>query len=91
MTGKGGEELTIGRSTVRPIHPATVNLREVTAAFNQALQQAAPRPTPEQAAEQAAIRARTNSDPRVIAEGTIAYLVRSTTAFASCTATAAVW
>ncbi len=76
VTGKGGEELTIGRFKVRPIlarHGEPP--REVAAAFNQALQQTTPRPTPEQAAEQAAIRARGTSDPRVIAEGTIAYLI----------------
>jgi len=76
VTGKGGEELTIGRFKVRPIlarHGEPP--REVTAAFGQALQQTTPRPTTEQAAEAAAIRSRGTNDPRVIAEGTIAYLI----------------
>jgi L-ascorbate metabolism protein UlaG (beta-lactamase superfamily) len=76
VTGKGGERLTFQHFTVEPIlgrhgePPA-----DVTAPFNQALQRTTPRPTPEQVAEQAAVRARGVSDPRVTAEGTIAYLI----------------
>ena len=76
VTGKGGEELKFQSFTVEPIlgrhgEPPP----DVTAAFNQALQRTTPRPTPEQSAEQAAIRARGVSDPRVTAEGTIAYVI----------------
>ena len=76
VTGKGGEELKFRSFTVEPIlgrhgEPPP----EVTSAFSQALQRTTPRPTPEQAAEQAEIRARGVSDPRVTAEGTIAYLI----------------
>jgi L-ascorbate metabolism protein UlaG (beta-lactamase superfamily) len=76
VTGKGGEVLKFQNVTVEPIlarhgePPA-----DVTAAFNQALQRTTPRPTPEQSAEQAVIRQRGVSDPRVTAEGTIAYLI----------------
>lgn len=76
VTGKGGERLSFQQVTVEPIlgrhgEPPP----DVTAAFNQALQRTTPRPTPEQSAEQAMIRQRGTSDPRVIAEGTIAYLI----------------
>src|SRR5204863_10097802 len=47
----------------------------ITSAFNEALQHTTPRLTPEQSAEQTAIRQRGVSDPRVTAEGTIAYLI----------------
>jgi len=76
VTGKGGEVLKFQNVTVEPIlarhgEPPP----DVTAAFNQALQRTTPRPTPEQSAEQAVIRQRGVSDPRVTAEGTIAYLI----------------
>ena len=76
VTGKGGEVLKFQNVTVEPIlarhgEPPP----DVTAAFNQALQRTTPRPTPEQSAEQAIIRQRGVSDPRVTAEGTIAYLI----------------
>jgi L-ascorbate metabolism protein UlaG (beta-lactamase superfamily) len=76
VTGKGGEELTFQYLMVQPIlgrhgePPA-----DITAPFNQALQQTTPRPTPEQSAEQAAIRSRGVADPRVTTEGTITYLI----------------
>ena len=76
VTGKGGELIRFEHFTVEPIlgrhgePPASV-----TAAFNQALRQTTPPLTPEDAAEQAAIRARGTNDPRVVAEGTIAYLI----------------
>lgn len=76
VSGKGGETLTFGTITVEPIlgrHGEPP--RDITTAFNQALQQNTPRPTPEQAAEQVAIRGRGTSDPRVVAEGTIAYVI----------------
>jgi L-ascorbate metabolism protein UlaG (beta-lactamase superfamily) len=76
VTGKGGEELKFQSLTVEPIlgrHGEPTS--DITAPFNQALQQTTPRPTPEQSAEQAAIRGRGVADPRVTAEGTITYLI----------------
>jgi L-ascorbate metabolism protein UlaG (beta-lactamase superfamily) len=76
VTGKGGELLKFQNFTVEPIlgrhgEPSP----DVTAPFNQALQQTTPRPTPEQAAEQSMIRARGTNDRRVIDQGTIAYVI----------------
>jgi L-ascorbate metabolism protein UlaG (beta-lactamase superfamily) len=76
VTGKGNERLTFQNFSVEPIlarHGEPP--RDVTAAFNQALQRTAPRPTAEQSAEQAVIRERGTADPRITAEGTIAYLI----------------
>ena len=76
VTGKGGERLVFEHFTVEPIlgrhgePPA-----DVTGPFNQALQRTTPRPSAEQLAEQVAIHARGTNDPRVIAEGTLAYLI----------------
>jgi hypothetical protein len=47
----------------------------VTAAFNQALREVTTPFTEEQRAEAAAVRGRGSSDPRITAEGTIAYLI----------------
>jgi L-ascorbate metabolism protein UlaG (beta-lactamase superfamily) len=75
VTGRGGEVLQFGAFKVEPIlgrhgePPANIvgpidgALKSVTA------------PTQEQTAESATIRARGTSDRRVIAEGTIAYLI----------------
>jgi L-ascorbate metabolism protein UlaG (beta-lactamase superfamily) len=76
VTGKGGELLTFQNFTVEPIlgrhgEPSP----DVTVPFNLALRQTTPQPTPAQAAEQEPIRARGTNDRRVIAEGTIAYLI----------------
>ena len=49
--------------------------KNVTAAFDGALKSTAPQPTPEQVAERNEIRQRGTNDPRVITEGTIAYLI----------------
>jgi len=49
--------------------------KNVTEAFANALKSTAPQPTPEQVKERAAIRERGTNDPRVVAEGTIAYLI----------------
>jgi L-ascorbate metabolism protein UlaG (beta-lactamase superfamily) len=76
VNGKGNEALKFDHFTIEPIlarHGEPP--RDVTAAFNQALQQTTPRPTPEQTAEQAVIRNRGVADPRVTTEGTIAYLI----------------
>ncbi len=76
VTGKGGETLKLGKFEVEPIlgrhgqPPANV-----TRAFNQALQSTATPLTPEQTAEEAVIRSRGTSDPRIVAEGTITYLI----------------
>ena len=75
-TGRGGETLAFNGFRVEPIlarhgePPA-----EITTAFTGALRAVTPAPTPEQRAEQATIGARGTSDPRVVAEGTIAYLI----------------
>jgi L-ascorbate metabolism protein UlaG (beta-lactamase superfamily) len=76
VSGKGGEALTFSSFTVEPIlgrHGEPP--RDIAAPFNQALQRTTPPPTPAQSAEQAAIRERGTNDPRVTAEGTIAYLI----------------
>jgi len=76
VTGKGKELLKFQSFTIEPIlgrhgEPSP----DVTASFNQALRQTTPRPTPAQEAEQTSIRARGSNDPRIVAEGTIAYLI----------------
>jgi L-ascorbate metabolism protein UlaG (beta-lactamase superfamily) len=76
VTGRGGEKLEFGGFTIEPIlarhgePPA-----EITTAFTGALRAVTPAPTAEQRAEQATIGARGTSDSRVVAEGTIAYLI----------------
>jgi len=76
VTGLGGETLHFPGFTVEPVlarhgePPA-----EVTAAFGRALQSTVKAPTAEQREEQAQIVARGSSDPRIVAEGTIAYVV----------------
>jgi L-ascorbate metabolism protein UlaG (beta-lactamase superfamily) len=76
VTGRGGEVLQFGSIKVEPIlgrhgEPQT----NVVAAFDGALKATTTPLTQEQIAEQATIRARGTSDRRVIAEGTIAYLI----------------
>jgi len=76
VTGRGGEILQFSRFKVEPIlarHGEPP--RDVTAAFDNALESVTTPPTAEQSAEQTAIRARGTSDPRVVTEGTIAYLI----------------
>jgi L-ascorbate metabolism protein UlaG (beta-lactamase superfamily) len=77
VTGRGGELLRFAGFTVEPIlgrhgePPAAV-----VKAFRQALRAATTQPTPEQQAELAEIRKRgVVGDPRVVTEGTIAYLI----------------
>jgi L-ascorbate metabolism protein UlaG (beta-lactamase superfamily) len=76
VTGRGGERLEFPGFTVEPIlarhgePPAPL-----TAAFGKALQTAVEPPTAQQTAEQASIIARGTSDPRIVAEGTISYLI----------------
>ena len=76
VTGRGGELLEFPGFKVEPIlgrHGEPP--KDVTAAFENALKPFAKAATPEQAKERAAIRARGTNDPRVTAEGTIAYLI----------------
>jgi L-ascorbate metabolism protein UlaG (beta-lactamase superfamily) len=76
VTGLGGEILKFAGFTVEPIlarhgePPANI-----VGPIDAALKQVTPPVTEQEAAEQAAIRQRGTSDKRVIAEGTIAYLI----------------
>jgi hypothetical protein len=76
VTGRGAETLSFGPFTVEPIlgrHglPPTA----IVGPIDGALRQVSKPLTPEESAEQSAIRQRGTSDRRVIAEGTIAYLI----------------
>jgi len=76
VTGRGGELLEFPGFKVEPIlgrHGEPP--KDVTAAFDNALKAAAPKPTAQQVAERNEIRQRGTNDPRVVAEGTIAYLI----------------
>lgn len=76
VTGKGGELLQFPGFTVEPIlgrHGEPP--KDVTEAFQNALKPFSKGATPEQAKERAEIRSRGTNDPRVIAEGTIAFLI----------------
>ena len=76
VTGRGGEVLEFSGFKVEPIlgrHGEPP--KNVTEAMENALKSVTTAPTPEQATERAAIRARGTNDPRVVAEGTIAYLI----------------
>ena len=76
VTGRGEEILEFSGFKVEPVlgrHGEPP--KEVTAAFENALKSFARAPTPEQAKERAAIRERGTNDPRVVTEGTIAYLI----------------
>lgn len=76
VNGRGGELLEFQDFTVEPIlgrHGEPP--KDVTEAFEAALKPFAKPATAEQAKERAEIRARGTSDPRVIAEGTIGYLI----------------
>ena len=76
VTGKGDEVLQFDGFTIEPIlgrHGQPD--RHVTEVMEGALNSLAPKLTPAQEAEEKAIRARGASDPRIIREGTIAYLI----------------
>ncbi len=76
VTGRGGEVLKFKGFTVEPIlgrHGEPP--QKVVAAFQSALKETTTPPTKDQLAELIAIRQRGTSDRRVIAEGTIAYLI----------------
>jgi L-ascorbate metabolism protein UlaG (beta-lactamase superfamily) len=76
VTGRGGEVLKFAGFTVEPIlarhgePPA-----DIVGPIDAALRLVTPPPTEPESAEQSAIRQRGTSDRRVIAEGTIAYLI----------------
>ncbi len=76
VTGRGDETIKFDHFTVEPIlgrhgEPS----KEVTTVMERALDTVMPAPSSEQKAETATIRARGTSSPRVIDEGTIAYLI----------------
>jgi L-ascorbate metabolism protein UlaG (beta-lactamase superfamily) len=76
VNGRGGELLEFPGFTVEPIlgrHGEPP--KDVTEAFQNTLKQFAKPATPEQLKERDAIRARGTNDPRVITEGTIAFLI----------------
>jgi hypothetical protein len=76
VTGKGGEVLTFNGFTVEPIlgrHGEPD--RRVGEAVLPAIDSLLPKLTPAQQVEEAAIRARGTGGPRVITEGTLAYLI----------------
>src|SRR5262249_12701435 len=76
VTGRGGEELRFRGFRVEPILGRHGEPPEsVVKAFQQALREVTKPPTTEQQAELTAIRQRGTNDPRVITEGTIAFLI----------------
>lgn len=75
VTGKGGEIQRYDGFTVEPILAQHSTLApEVLGAFQAAIKAAIGAPTPDESAAEAAILARGTFDPKVITEGTIAYL-----------------
>jgi len=76
VTGRGGELLEFPGFKVEPVlgrHGEPP--KDVTQAFQNALKPFGKPATAEQTKERASIRERGTNDPRVIAEGTIAYLI----------------
>ena len=76
VTGRGGELLEFAGFKVEPIlgrHGEPP--KNVTEAFDNALKATTPAPTKEQIAERNKIRERGTNDPRVVSEGTIAFLI----------------
>ena len=76
VTGKGGESLQFDGFTVEPIlgQHGTPD-RHITEVMEGALNSLTPKLTPQQEEEEKLIRDRGTFDPRVIREGTIAYLI----------------
>jgi beta-lactamase family protein len=76
VTGKGNEIMKFDGFTVEPIlgRHGEPN-RDVGPVLGKAIDSLLPEMTPEQRAEDAAIRAKGTGGPRVITEGTIAYLI----------------
>jgi L-ascorbate metabolism protein UlaG (beta-lactamase superfamily) len=82
VTGKGGEVLQFNGFTVEAILGRHgVPDRHVGEVLGSALDSLLAKMTPEQRAEDAAIRARGTGGPRVLDEGTIAYLITLDTGF----------
>jgi len=82
VNGRGGEVLRFGSFTIEPIlarHGEPPG--DVTSAFNAALSSSVPAPSAAQRTEQSTISARGTSDPRIVTEGTIAYLITLDTGF----------
>jgi L-ascorbate metabolism protein UlaG (beta-lactamase superfamily) len=76
VTGKGGEKLQFKGFTVEPILALHGQPdKHISDVMEMAINSLAPQPTPAQQAEENAIEARGTFDPRVITEGTIAYLI----------------
>ena len=76
VTGRGGEIMKFDGFTIEPIlarhgEPS----KQITEVMDRALNELMPAPTPEQKAEEATIIARGTNSPRVIDEGTIAFLI----------------
>jgi L-ascorbate metabolism protein UlaG (beta-lactamase superfamily) len=76
VTGKGGELLQFDSFTVQPIlarhgQPDKHVVQVMEGAYNSLL----PKPDPDAEAEEKAIAARGTFDPRIVTEGTIAYLI----------------
>jgi L-ascorbate metabolism protein UlaG (beta-lactamase superfamily) len=76
VSGKGEEVLQFESFTIEPILARHGQPdRHITEVMEGALNSLAPKLTPAQEAEEQMIRARGTSDPRIIREGTIAYLI----------------
>ncbi len=76
VTGRGGEVLRFAGFTVEPILARHGEPPPgIVGPIDAALRQVTPPPTDQQVAEQNAIKQRGTSDRRVVAEGTIAYLI----------------
>jgi hypothetical protein len=76
VTGKHGEVLQFDGFTIEPILARhALPDPTITEVMGNALNAIAPKPSPAQDAEERATRARGTSDPRVIREGTIAYII----------------
>jgi L-ascorbate metabolism protein UlaG (beta-lactamase superfamily) len=76
VTGKNEEALQFDGFSIEPILARHGQPdRHITEVMEGALNSIAPKPTPAQQAEEKTIRERGTSDPRVIREGTIAYLI----------------
>lgn len=75
VTGKGGEKLQFDGFTVEPILARHGEPDRKTKVIDDAVNSLVPQQSPEQVAEEKQIMARGTFDPRVIDEGTIAYLI----------------
>ena len=74
--GRSQEKLFFGGFNVQPVLALHGQPdKHITQVMEGAINSLAPKPTPEQEAEEKTIRARGTFDPRVITEGTIAYII----------------